>query len=144
MKKKGFCAFIKSIKFPDGYAANISRCVKDGKMLGLKTHDCHVLLQRLIPAGIRGYLHKDVIEALFELGEIFSILCSKTLRIQDIEKIEQNIPVILCKLEKIFPSAFFDVMVHLAIHLPNQAKIGGPIHSQRMYPIERYITCLII
>ncbi|KAG8365833.1 hypothetical protein BUALT_Bualt17G0013000 [Buddleja alternifolia] len=56
------------------------RCVKDGKISGLKTHDCHVLLQRLIPAGIRGYLRKDVTEALFELGEFFRTLCSKTLK----------------------------------------------------------------
>jgi hypothetical protein len=27
-----------------------------------------------------------------------------------------KIPVILCKLEKIFPPAFFDVMLHLAVH----------------------------
>ncbi|KAK8947367.1 hypothetical protein KSP39_PZI007390 [Platanthera zijinensis] len=138
-EKKRFCNFLKNVKFPDGYASNISRCVKDGKIYGLKSHDCHVLLQRLIPIGIRGFLRADVVEALYELGDFFKILCSKTLKVEHIEKLESNIPIILCKLERIFPPAFFDVMIHLAIHLPKEAKIAGPVHSRWMYPIERYL-----
>jgi hypothetical protein len=38
-----------------------------------------------------------------------------------------EIPVILCKFEKIFPPAFFDVMVHLAVHLPDEAMLRGPV-----------------
>ena len=47
-ERQGFCEFLKSVKFPDGYASNISRCasINDGKISGLKSHDCHVLLQR--------------------------------------------------------------------------------------------------
>ena len=46
-ERREFCQFLKLVKFPDGYAANISNCVniKDAKVLGLKCHDCHVLLQ---------------------------------------------------------------------------------------------------
>ncbi|XP_038684580.1 uncharacterized protein LOC119984621 [Tripterygium wilfordii] len=45
-KCKDFCDFIKSVKFPDGYASNVSRCIstRDGKISGLKSHDCHVFL----------------------------------------------------------------------------------------------------
>ncbi|CAN0918288.1 hypothetical protein LINGRAHAP2_LOCUS30783 [Linum grandiflorum] len=42
-------------------------------------------------------------------------------------------------MELIFPPAFFDVMVHLAVHLPQEAKIGGPVQYQWMYPIERFL-----
>ncbi|KAG8386689.1 hypothetical protein BUALT_Bualt03G0175100 [Buddleja alternifolia] len=52
---------------------------------------------------------------------------------------ERNIPLILCKLEKIFPPEFFDVMVHLVVHLPQEEKIDGPVHSRWMYPIERHL-----
>ena len=55
----------------------------------------------------------------------------------DLEKLQEQIVFILCKLEKIFPLAFFDVMVHLAIHLPYEARLGGPVQYQWMYPIER-------
>ncbi|KAL5747358.1 hypothetical protein ACOSP7_024357 [Xanthoceras sorbifolium] len=39
------------VKFPDGYTSNILKCVndKEGKVCGLKSHDCHIILQRLLP-----------------------------------------------------------------------------------------------
>ncbi|CAN6704652.1 unnamed protein product [Malus baccata var. baccata] len=40
--------------FPDGYASNIARCVNvdGGKLAGLKSHDCHVVLQCLFPEAL--------------------------------------------------------------------------------------------
>lgn len=48
-ERNEFYQFLKLIKFLDGYAANISRCVRETKISGLKSHDCHILLQMLIP-----------------------------------------------------------------------------------------------
>nr|XP_009803422.1 PREDICTED: uncharacterized protein LOC104248796 [Nicotiana sylvestris] len=42
----------------------------------------------------------------------------------------------------IFPSAFFDVMVHLAVHLPREAMYGGPVQYRWMYKIERFLCNL--
>ena len=52
--KKEFLKFLSSVKFSDGYASNIVRCVNvdGGKFAGLKGLDCHVVLQRLLPVGI--------------------------------------------------------------------------------------------
>lgn len=64
----------------DRYVANLS-CkvkVKEDKILGLKSHDCHVLTQRLIPASVRGILDEDVCFPLVELGNFFQFSCSKT------------------------------------------------------------------
>ncbi|KAA0059144.1 uncharacterized protein E5676_scaffold201G00310 [Cucumis melo var. makuwa] len=117
-EKVDFCMFLKSVKFPDGFAFNISHCVnlKEGKIYGLKSHDCHVLLQRLLPIGIRPYLQLD--------------------------KMQDDIVLILCKLEKIFPPTFFDVMVHLPVHLSWKARIVGPVGYSWMYPIERSLRYL--
>ncbi|XP_028097569.1 uncharacterized protein LOC114297356 [Camellia sinensis] len=143
-ERQGFYDFLKSIKYPDGYAANVSNCVtaNGGKLVGLKSHDCHVLLQRLLPIGMRGYLPTEIGTTLFELGTFFKQLCSKTLRVTDLEQLQEQIVLILCKLEKIFPPAFFDVMVHLAIHLPYEAMVGGPVQYRWMYPIERMLGLL--
>jgi hypothetical protein len=140
VEREGFCKFLQSIKYPDGYAANISKCVSThgGKLLGLKSHDYHVLLQRLLPIGMRGYLNKDICTTLFEFGNFYQQLCSKTVKASDLEKLEEHVVLVLCKMEKIFPPAFFDVMVHLAIHLPREVKLGGPVQFRWMYPIERY------
>ncbi|KAL6323438.1 hypothetical protein AAG906_039008 [Vitis piasezkii] len=92
-ERKEFCKFLKSVKFPDGYAANISRNVNisDGKILGLKSHDCHVLLQQLLPVGIRPYLNKDICVALVELSGFFQKLCPKTLYVANLERLEEGI-----------------------------------------------------
>ncbi|CAH9079402.1 unnamed protein product [Cuscuta epithymum] len=139
-----FCEFLKSVKFPDGYASNISRSVtsSDDKISGMKSHDCHVLLQRLLPVGIRGSLKKEVTDVLAELGNFFQLLCCKKLKKSDLEKMGADICLILCKLEMIYPPSFFDVMVHLCIHLPYEALIGGPVQFRWMYPIERFLCGL--
>ncbi|OIT29436.1 hypothetical protein A4A49_35319 [Nicotiana attenuata] len=60
----------------------------------------------------------------------------------ELEQIDGQIPKTECKLEKVFPPTFFDVMEHLPIHLANEAKIAGPIQCRWMYPMERYIYFL--
>lgn len=41
-----------------------------------------------------------------------------------------------------FPPAFFDVMVHLAVHLPEEARLRGHVHYGWMYPVERRLYTL--
>jgi hypothetical protein len=138
--KVKFCKCLKGVKFLDGFATNLGRFISanDTKLHGrLKTHCCHVLLQRIILAALRGLVWKDVNEAISELGNFFRELCSRFLRIDVAKRLKLKIPLILCKLEKIFPPAFFDVMVHLAVHLPDEALLRGPVQYGWMYPIER-------
>ncbi|XP_028119696.1 uncharacterized protein LOC114317185 [Camellia sinensis] len=143
-ERQGFGAFLKSIKYHDDYAANISNCVNtdSGKISGLKSHDCHVLVHRLLPVGMHEYLNNEIGMTLFELGNFFQQLCSKMLLVTDLQKLEDQIILVLCKLEKIFPLAFFDVMVHLVVHLPREEILGGPVQYRWMYPIERLLGML--
>ncbi|GLU16657.1 hypothetical protein SLE2022_330780 [Rubroshorea leprosula] len=57
-KQKLLCAWLKQLRFPDGFASNISRCVNlnESRLFGMKSHDCHVFMQRLIPVAFRGLL----------------------------------------------------------------------------------------
>jgi len=87
-------------------------------------------------------VHKDIYEAVAELGKFFWELCSRKLKVDVTKCLKAEIPVILCKLEKIFPPAFFDVMVYLAIHLPNEALLRGHVQYGWMYPIERQMGTL--
>jgi hypothetical protein len=43
------------------------------------------------------------------------------------EKLEKEIPVLICKLEKIFPPEWFNPMQHLLVHIPYEAKVDGPV-----------------
>ncbi|XP_020092842.1 uncharacterized protein LOC109713253 [Ananas comosus] len=139
-----FCQFLMDLKLPDGFSSNISRCVNkhEGKLQNLKSHDIHCLLHRHLPLGICGLLRKDISNTLIEFSAYFRELCSKSLRMSDLERLENSITLTLCKLERIFPPTFFDIMVHLSIHLATEAKIAGPVQYRWMYPFERYLRTL--
>ena len=99
--EKKIYKFFKEVKVPDGYASNISRCVQ------VKSHDFHVLMQQLLPLAIRGVLHKNVCVVIVELCSFFRQLCSKVLKTNQLEHLENDIIVTLCKLERIFHPSFF-------------------------------------
>jgi len=50
---------------------------------------------------------------------------------------EQNILIIMRKLERTFPPAFFGSMEHLVIHLPMELILGALVQYRWMYPFER-------
>lgn len=141
-EKEIFCSVLKKVKVPDGYAANISRCVqlKPPKIFGLKSHDNHVLMQQLLSIALRNVLPKHVRSPLMKLCLYYRQLCSKVLKAHDLVRMENEIGKILCDLERIFPPSFFDIMVHLSVHLASEAKIAGSVHYRWMYPIERYLS----
>ena len=140
-EKELFCQFLKNVKMPDSYSSNIARCVhmQDCKIYGLKSHDCHVLLERLLPLAIRELLPKEVYDPLINLSIFFGELCSKELKVDILDHLEAQIAVTLCKLEMVFPPAFFDIMVHLTIHLAHEAKLAEPVQYNWMYSVERLV-----
>ncbi|XP_042980008.1 uncharacterized protein LOC122310196 [Carya illinoinensis] len=140
-ERKRFCEWMSKVKFPDGFASNITKCVSahDCKISGLKSHDCHVFMQRLLPVAVGGYLRNDISLVLIELSNFFKELCARTFDVNLLKQLESDIVVILCKFEMIFPTSFFDVMVHLAVHLPREALLAGPVQYRWMYPFERYL-----
>jgi hypothetical protein len=43
----------------------------------------------------------------------------------------------LCRLEMHFPTTYFDISVHLLIHLVDQIRALGPMYLHQMFPFER-------
>jgi len=131
--------WLKSLLFLDGHASNISRLVntEECRLYGMKSHDCHVFMQTLIPLAFRDLLPKRIWDALTEISHFFRDICSSKLNVDHIERFEANIVETLCKLEMIFPPSFFDSIEHLPIHLSFEAKVGGPVQYIWMYPFER-------
>ncbi|KAL1226345.1 hypothetical protein V5N11_030517 [Cardamine amara subsp. amara] len=141
-KKREFFDWIRDdVKFTDGYASNLRNCIDygEGKFTGMKSHDCHVVMQRLLPFAFAQLLDPDVYQAIAGVGCFFRDLRTRTPIVDGIQNLQVNIPVILCNLEKIFPPSFFDVMEHLPIHLPREAALGGPVQYRWMYHFERYM-----
>ncbi|XP_060213431.1 uncharacterized protein LOC132640717 isoform X2 [Lycium barbarum] len=130
-----------NVVVPDGYSSNILRCVdvKQRRLFGLKSHDCHILMQQLLPIALRNALHGLVSAVLADLSSFFRQLCSKVLNPMDLDNLQNQITLTLCHLEMIFPPSFFTVMVHLVVHLVDEVRHGGPVHYRWMYPIERFL-----
>ena len=70
-------------------------------------------------------LSDDVLKPSIEVNKFFKNLRSTTLREDVIEEMHQNITIIVCKLDTIFPPGFFNVMEHLSIHLAEEALLSG-------------------
>ena len=140
-EKKEFCKFFKEVKVLDSYVSNISQCVQvnERKIFGLKSYDCYILIQQLFSLAICGVLHKNVSAVIVELCSFFQQLCPKVLKTNQLKHLKNDIIITLCKLEKIFLPSFFDVMVHLPVHIASEARVAKPVQYQWMYPIKRYV-----
>lgn len=81
--------------------------------------------------------NKKLCSALIELSNFFKELFSKAAMPQDFEKLQHRIVVVLYQLERIFNPSFFDIMIHLVIHLAFEAMVDGPVFYRWMYQGER-------
>jgi len=59
-----------------------------------------------------------------------------------LDALQKEVVLTLCHLEIYFPPSFFDVMVHLVVHLVREIKICGPVFLRYMYPFERFMGIL--
>ena len=143
-EKRSFCGFVNTIKVPQGYSSNLSKLVsmQDLKITGMKSHDCHVLMQQLLPLAIRGIMKTDVRNTITRLCMFFSAICSKVIDPAELDELENEGYVILSQLEMHFPPSFFDIMVHLIAHLVREIRLCGPVCLRWMYPFERYMKIL--
>ncbi|KAL0534230.1 hypothetical protein IC582_028518 [Cucumis melo] len=135
---------LSEVKVPEGYSFNVKNLMSmtDLKLNGLKSHDCHVLLQQLFPIAIRSMLPKHVWYAITRLCIFFNLICNKVVDVQQLEKLEEDIVVTMCLLEKYFPPSFFTIMMHLTVHIVREVKLCGPVYLRWMYPFKRYMKVL--
>ncbi|KAI0525126.1 hypothetical protein KFK09_004517 [Dendrobium nobile] len=124
---------------PKGYASNISRCINvaECKIVGLKSHDCHVLIEELLPIALRSCSPSDeIIHILVEISKFLKSICAKVIDPKELDILHNNIAITLCKMERSILPSFFTIMVHLLIHLAEEVKLGGPVQYRWMYPFE--------
>ncbi|CAL9011003.1 unnamed protein product [Prunus brigantina] len=111
-EKREVCNSFYGTKVPESYSSNIKNLVslQDSRLLGLKSHDCHTLMQQLLPVAIRSVLEKPARYAITRLCFFFNAICAKTVDVSNLDKLEEDVVVTLCLLEKYFPPSFFDIM----------------------------------
>jgi hypothetical protein len=72
----------------------------------------------------------------------FNAIPHKVLDERSLDNLEKKLVETMCLLEAYFPSAFFDVSVHLIAHLVKEIKYLGPMFLHHMYPYERFMNTL--
>ena len=85
------------------------------------------MMHDLLGVAVRKTLPKNVAIVLVKLGDFFRDICSKVVKMHDLDQLRKEIVEILYHLE----------MVHLTIHLVDEIKLGGPIHYRWMFLIEQ-------
>ncbi|GKB12537.1 hypothetical protein Tco_0846460 [Tanacetum coccineum] len=103
-KKDIFYETLYNISVPQGYCSNFSSLVslKDRKLIGLKSHDYHKLMQEFLPIAIRSIMHPTTQYAIIKFF-FFKSICSKEIRWQELDKMQEELVVTLCILKKFFP-----------------------------------------
>nr|BDI54583.1 transposon protein, putative, CACTA, En/Spm sub-class [Triticum aestivum] len=103
----------------------------------MKSHNCHVLMTQILLVAIRGIMDTHVRETLFGLCNFFDIISRKSIGVRQLRRLQEKIVVILCELEMYFLPAFFDVMVHLLVHIMEDIIQLGPTFLHSMMSFER-------
>ena len=132
------------MKVPEGYSSNIKSFVLIDtlKVIGLKSHDCHVLMQQFLFVAFHGALTKHMRNAITRLCSFFNAICSKVVDITHLNVLKHEIALILCLFEKYFPPSLFTIMMHLTVHLAREARLCGRVYLRWMYPFDRYMKVL--
>jgi hypothetical protein len=80
-------------EIPDGYAADFRRAInlEIVKINGLKSHDYHIFIERLLPVMLHRYLNDDVWMTIAELSHFYRQLCAKEIKKEMMEKMEKNL-----------------------------------------------------
>ena len=55
---------------------------------------------------------------------------------KQLDDLENEVAVVLCQMEMYFPPSFFDIMVHLVVHLVREIRLCGLVFLRWMYPVE--------
>ena len=141
-EKSDFLSRVSSTRVPSGFSSTLTKHIGEKRLLGLKSHDHHILLQQILPAVVRNSLTRGVRETIIRLGNLFQRICAKVIRLSEIQPLRTCAAEVLCLLEVHFPPGFFDVMTHLVIHLVDELEICGPVHARWCYSVERYLGVL--
>lgn len=82
-------------------------------------------MQQLLPIAIRGALPKHVRYVLIRVCFFFNALWSKVVDVEKLKEIQKDLVVTMCLLDKYFPPSFFDIMIHLMVHLVREVELCG-------------------
>lgn len=128
------CDWLNKLKFPDGYICILEIVSSLSNVIGLKSHDCHVI--------IKGWQRLDTIENLvcsYWVVWYFQRNFRFNRHGRSYHAIGKRYSVILCKFEKKFPQCFFLFDGTSSYTFANETILCGPPQFRWMYPFEWFL-----
>jgi hypothetical protein len=70
------------------------------------------------------------------LSCIFRHICAKVLNPTDMGTLREDAAITMCMLEMTMPPSFFDIMVHVILHLVDELNMCRLVHTRWMYCVK--------
>jgi hypothetical protein len=96
-----------------------------------------LIMTQILPVALRGIMDPHIRETIFGLCNFFDCISRKSISEKQVVRLQEEIVVILNELEMYFPPAFFDIMVHLLVHIVDDIIHLGPPFLHSMMPFKR-------
>jgi hypothetical protein len=77
----------------------------------------------------RGYFYADLWKIFAECNYFYRQICAKQVSKVMMQKLKKEISILVCKMEKIFPPGWFNVMQHLLVIYLGKLGLEGPCSS---------------
>ena len=70
--------------------------MKDKKLVGMKSHDCHVMMTQMLPIAIRGILLDKVRDPIIKLCSFFNAISQKVIDLSKLTKLQEGVVHTIC------------------------------------------------
>jgi hypothetical protein len=132
-----FMDCLKSLRVPTEYCSVPLKHVARKKLSAMKAHDWHIFMQQLLPLCFCGLMDQRTRIAIMRLSRIFRHICAKVLGPTNMGTLREDATITMCMLEMTMPPSFFDIMVHLILHLVDELDMCEHVRTRWMYCVER-------
>ncbi len=143
-ENRQFLELVTSIKASTRYVAAFKKHVAGCKLLAMKSHDHHVMIQQILLMCMWNILVHCVHQIIIILKKCFQKICVHVLNPMDILALKTYVAKRLSMFEMWFPLSFFNVIIHLLVHLVENLEIYGPLGARWCYPIKTCIEVIYV
>jgi hypothetical protein len=94
-------------------------------------------MQQLLSLCLRGLMDQHTRITIMHMNRIFRHICAKVLDPTNMGTLREDATITMCMLKMTMSPSFFDIMVHVILHLVDELYMCGPVHTRWMYCVER-------
>ena len=55
---------------------------------------------------------------------------------------KKEVPILMCDMQKYFPTSFFNAQEHYIVHLLHEIEMCRTVRTRTMFPVENYLKVL--